>query len=103
MCIHIHALIPTMPSQADERLVSGEGFMLNLLSVMQLLSEKIKLDKIDFLYPNHPKSRMRIADDTRFKSSSQQVTEWVQKLCKWESTTIAPSSNSSCTRCVQCN
>ncbi len=32
--------------QSDERLVGGEGFMLNVLSVLQQLSVKIKLDKV---------------------------------------------------------
>lgn len=32
--------------QADERMISGEGFMLNFLTVLQQLSVKIKLDKV---------------------------------------------------------
>ena len=32
--------------QSDERLVAGEGFMLNVLTVLQQLSIKIKLDKV---------------------------------------------------------
>ena len=32
--------------QTDERLVAGEGFMLNVLTVLQQLSIKIKLDKV---------------------------------------------------------
>ncbi len=32
--------------QTDERMVAGEGFMLNALTVMQQLSVKIKLDKV---------------------------------------------------------
>lgn len=32
--------------QVDERYVAGDGFMLNLLSVLQQLSVKISLDKV---------------------------------------------------------
>ncbi|KAF5288784.1 hypothetical protein FQA39_LY15275 [Lamprigera yunnana] len=35
---------------------AGDGFMLNLLSVLQMLSVKVKLDKINFYYPFHPNS-----------------------------------------------
>ena len=34
-------------SQVDERYVAGDGFMLNLLSVLQQLSVKITLDKVN--------------------------------------------------------
>ena len=63
--------------------MSGEGFMLNLLSVMQQLSVKINTAKIDAYYPNHPKSRANIKEDTRLKSTSQQAAEWVQKLSEY--------------------
>lgn len=32
--------------QVDERLVSGDGFMLNFLTVLQMLALKVKLDKV---------------------------------------------------------
>ena len=32
--------------QADERMLSGEGFILNVLAVLQQLAVKIKLDKV---------------------------------------------------------
>lgn len=69
--------------QTDERLVSGDGFTLNFLSVLQQLSVKIKLDKVDPLYPNHPVSRCCVkVEDTRIKSSSQEVTQWLDVLQK---------------------
>ena len=34
-------------SQVDERYVAGDGFMLNLLSVLQQLSVKITLDTVN--------------------------------------------------------
>ena len=36
--------------QSDERLVAGEGFMLNVLTVLQQLSIKIKLDKVRYTF-----------------------------------------------------
>ncbi|KAI0243357.1 Ubiquitin conjugation factor E4 B [Lamellibrachia satsuma] len=64
----------------DERLVCGDGFMLNFLSVLQRLSVKIKLDKVDPYYPNHPRCCLSIKDDSRLHSTSNQVTEWINQL-----------------------
>ena len=69
-----------MCCQADERVVAGEGFMLNLLTVMHLLSERIDLRKVDVFYPNHPQSRINIKEATRFKTSAQEVVDWIEKL-----------------------
>ena len=54
--------------------------MLNLLSVMYLLSERVDLRKVDVFYPNHPQSRLNIKEATRFKCKEQEVSEWVEKL-----------------------
>nr|XP_023019467.1 ubiquitin conjugation factor E4 B [Leptinotarsa decemlineata] len=64
----------------EERTLAGDGFMLNLVSVMQLLSIKIKLNKMDFNYPFHPKALININNDTRLKFSSQEVDDWLQQL-----------------------
>lgn len=72
--------------QTEEFSLAGDGFMLNLLSVLQLLSVKIKLDTIDPLYPFHPSSLVEIKNDTRLKLSSQEVAEWqknLEKTHKW--------------------
>ncbi|KAK0083631.1 hypothetical protein PV325_008472 [Microctonus aethiopoides] len=68
--------------QTEEFALAGDGFMLNLLSVLQMLSVKIKLDTVDTLYPFHPSSFVEIKNDTRLKLSSQEVTEWLQELEK---------------------
>jgi hypothetical protein len=71
-------LFGIFPSQTDERVVSGDGFMLNFLSVLQQLSIKIKLDKVDATYPNHPKSRVGLSpDDTRLKCTTQELQDWL--------------------------
>ncbi|XP_076223134.1 ubiquitination factor E4B isoform X2 [Nomia melanderi] len=66
--------------QTEEFSLAGDGFMLNLLSVLQMLSVKIKLDTVDTLYPFHPSSFVEIKNDTRLKLSSQEAAEWVKHL-----------------------
>lgn len=68
--------------QVEERALAGDGFMLNLLSVMQMLAFKVKLDKIDPLYPFHPSSMVDIKNDTRLKYTSQETAAWVDELNK---------------------
>ncbi|XP_072035141.1 ubiquitin conjugation factor E4 B-like [Amphiura filiformis] len=81
--------------QVDESLVAGDGFMLNLLIVLQRLSQKIKLDKVDIMYPFHPKSRIDISQDTRVKASSQEATDWIEQLNK-KSEWIEPKFPTEC-------
>ncbi|CAG9829015.1 unnamed protein product [Diabrotica balteata] len=68
--------------QMEERTLAGDGFMLNLLSVLQFLSVKIKLDKMDFMYPFHPEALVSISNDTRLKFTSQEVADWLQEFGK---------------------
>ncbi|KAL0120658.1 hypothetical protein PUN28_008383 [Cardiocondyla obscurior] len=72
--------------QTEEFSLAGDGFMLNLLSVLQMLSVKIKLDTVDPLYPFHSSSFVDIKNDTRLKLTSQEVAEWqkhLEKTHKW--------------------
>jgi len=62
--------------QANERLVAGDGFMLNLTSVMQHLCFKVKQDKVDAGYLHRPGSRVDIVEESRLKASSQEVKEF---------------------------
>ncbi|XP_068966391.1 ubiquitin conjugation factor E4 B [Bombus flavifrons] len=66
--------------QTEEFSLAGDGFMLNLLSVLQKLSVKIKLDTVDPLYPFHPASFIEIKNDTRLKLTCQEVTDWLKHL-----------------------
>lgn len=68
--------------QSAERTLAGDGFMLNLLSIMQMLAVKVKLDKIDFYYPFHPNCAVEIKNETRLKFTSQEVSEWLEELGK---------------------
>lgn len=68
--------------QNEERSLAGDGFMLNLLSVLQMLAVRIKLDKIDVLYPFHPSCLVEIKNDTRLRFTSQEVATWLEELSK---------------------
>ncbi|XP_058126689.1 ubiquitin conjugation factor E4 B [Anopheles ziemanni] len=65
---------------ADDRFLAKDGFMLNFMSVLQLLSVKINLSRIDPLYPHHPESLVEIEDETKLKFSSQEYTDWLRNL-----------------------
>ena len=65
--------------QANERLVAGDGFMLNLVSVLQHLCSKVKQDKVDAGYLHRPGCRIDISEDSRLKASSQEAKDWGQK------------------------
>ncbi|KAK3929272.1 Ubiquitin conjugation factor E4 B [Frankliniella fusca] len=66
--------------QTEESALAGDGFMLNLLSVLQLLAVKIKLEKVDPVYPFHPACAVDISNATRLKFNSQEVYQWKQSL-----------------------
>uniref|UniRef100_A0A182W9V6 Ubiquitin conjugation factor E4 B n=1 Tax=Anopheles minimus TaxID=112268 RepID=A0A182W9V6_9DIPT len=65
---------------ADDRFLAKDGFMLNFMSVLQLLSVKINLSRIDPLYPHHPESLVEIDDETKLKFSSQEYADWLATL-----------------------
>lgn len=56
--------------------------MMNLLSILQNLSVKIKLNKMDFMYPFHPSSLVNIQNDTRLIFTSQEVSDWLMEFGK---------------------
>ena len=44
----------------------------------------MKLDKVDSMYPFHPKSLVEIKkDETRLRFTSQEVVTWVDELSKF--------------------
>ncbi|KAK3759118.1 hypothetical protein RRG08_040672 [Elysia crispata] len=65
--------------QFDERFLCGDGFMLNLMSVLQKLSQKIVLDKIDIYYPFHCTKRVSIAGKSRMRFTEKEVEDWEQE------------------------
>ncbi len=64
--------------QVEERAVAGDGFMLNFLTVMQKLSEKIRMEKVDQFYIHSEKSRVNISEDTRLNMTSSEAKEWLE-------------------------
>lgn len=70
---------------ADERNLTKDGFMLNFMSVLQHLSVKIKLDKVDMLHPYSPDSLVKLRDDTKLRFTTQEFNDWVEELKKEQS------------------
>ncbi|XP_064461145.1 ubiquitin conjugation factor E4 B-like [Ornithodoros turicata] len=68
--------------QVNDRTVATDGFMLNLLAVLQQLSVKITVDKVDPYYPFHPASKVDISADTRLKMTAQEAQEFSEELKK---------------------
>lgn len=68
---------------ADERNLAKDGFMLNFMSVMQHLAVKVKLDRVDTWYAFHPDSLVQMKDDTKLRFVSQEYTDWLEKLSKY--------------------
>jgi ubiquitin conjugation factor E4 B len=58
--------------------------MLNVLSVLQILSERIKLETVDPLYPFHPSSLISVVNDTRLWFTNQEATTWLEQLSEYE-------------------
>lgn len=57
--------------------------MLNVLSVLQLLSVRIKLERVDPLYAFHPNSLISTQNDTRLWFTNQEASDWVQQLSEY--------------------
>lgn len=65
---------------ADERSLAQDGFMLNLMAVLQQLSFKVKLDRVDHLYPFHPQALVTIEDDTKMRFETADYVKHMEKL-----------------------
>ncbi|XP_059048694.1 ubiquitin conjugation factor E4 B [Achroia grisella] len=66
--------------QTDERSLAGDGFMLNVCSVLQLLSVRIKLERVYPLYAFQPGSWVNVKDDTRLYFTTQEAQDWLDSL-----------------------
>ncbi|GAB1289256.1 Ubiquitin conjugation factor E4 B [Apodemus speciosus] len=81
MAAVVNANMKKAQMQADDRLVSTDGFMLNLLWVLQQLSTKIKLETVDPTYIFHPRCRITLPnDETRINATMEDVTDWLAEL-----------------------
>lgn len=77
--------------RTNESLVSQNGFMLNVLSVLQKLSLKVKIEKVDPKYLMHPKCLIETNDETRIKMTSDQFKDTQKKHSHEESTASFPT------------
>lgn len=60
----------------EERTLASDGFMLNVLSVLQRLSLPVTLDRVDPMHIFRPCSVVDIKGETRLRFSQQEVDEW---------------------------
>ncbi|CAH2093120.1 unnamed protein product [Euphydryas editha] len=66
--------------QTDERSLAGDGFMLNVCSVLQLLSVRIKLERVYPLYTFQPGTWINVRDETRLYFTAQEAQDWLESL-----------------------
>ncbi|XP_047535250.1 ubiquitin conjugation factor E4 B [Vanessa atalanta] len=66
--------------QTDERSLAGDGFMLNVCSVLQLLSVRIKLERVYPLYTFQPGTWINVRDETRLYFTAQEAQDWLDTL-----------------------
>lgn len=64
----------------EEKQLAPDGFMLNLMVVLQKLSVKIKLERVDHMYPFHWESMIVIAKDTKLRFDENEYKTWLEKL-----------------------
>ncbi|CAG4960074.1 unnamed protein product [Parnassius apollo] len=68
--------------RTDERSLAGDGFMLNVCSILQLLSVRIKLERVYPFYTFQPNIWVNIRDDTRLYFTSQEAQDWLDAINK---------------------
>lgn len=62
---------------SDEKKLSRDGFMLNVMTVLQKLSVKIKLERVDPKYPFHFESLVVIEKDTKLRFDENEYRNWI--------------------------
>ena len=61
-------------------MLAGDGFMCNMLTVTQMLNQKVKVEKVDPFYPFLPAGRTpKLTDETRLNMTSADAESWVAK------------------------
>jgi hypothetical protein len=56
--------------------------MLNLMSVLQHLAAKVRMDKVDPAYLHSPACRLVLKEEARLKATSQEAAEYAELLSK---------------------
>lgn len=75
--------------QADEKLLATDGFMINLVSVLQQLCVKVVPEKVDKCYLIHPQCRLDFSQFSSIKASKEEIDAWKNDLetgKKWTTT-----------------
>lgn len=67
---------------SEEKKLGRDGFMLNVMSVLQKLSIKIKLDRVDPKYPFNDKSLVSIEKDTKMRFDDTEYKNWISSPSK---------------------
>lgn len=68
---------------SEEKKLGRDGFMLNVMSVLQKLSIKIKLDRVDPKYPFNDKSLICIEKDTKIRFDETEYKNWISSASKF--------------------
>ncbi|XP_036214779.2 ubiquitin conjugation factor E4 B [Bactrocera oleae] len=63
----------------DEKLLARDGFVINLMSVLQQLSVKIKLDRIDPLFPFYKDTLISIENDTKLRFTADEYKQFIER------------------------
>ncbi|PIK41647.1 putative ubiquitin conjugation factor E4 B [Apostichopus japonicus] len=80
----------------DESQVAGDGFMLNILVILQKLNEKVAPNRVDKMYLHHKQCRIDISQCTRINATSEGVSQWIEKLNSDESVWVEPKFPTEC-------
>ncbi|XP_030383559.1 ubiquitin conjugation factor E4 B [Scaptodrosophila lebanonensis] len=64
---------------SDEKLLARDGFVINLMTVLQQLSVKINLDRIEPNFPYYKNSLVHIEGDTKIRFSEEQYKSFVER------------------------
>lgn len=66
---------------SDEKKLARDGFMLNLMMVLQKLSIKIKLERVDPRYPFRSDAFVDIKKDTKLRFDDTEFNKWISSPC----------------------
>lgn len=67
---------------SEEKKLGRDGFMLNVMAVLQKLSIKIKLNRVDPKYPFNSQSLVAIEKDTKIHFDDSEYKSWVSSASK---------------------
>lgn len=68
--------------QSEEKRLGRDGFMLNVMSVLQKLSIKVRMDRVDPKYPFSNKSLVSIDKDTKLRFDDNEYKNWMSSDSK---------------------